>query len=172
MAHVSYVEKDQADDSIRPTYDAVERGAGKMLNFLKVLAHNKALFEGFMALDGSLRTFSLPAKYRELAYLRTSAINGCEYCTHYHRIFGRKAGLSAEQLEGVGAPDAGGAFDDREREILRYSEQVTKQGRADADLITRLKGFLDDRQLVELTATVALANFTNRINDTLELELP
>lgn len=37
--------------------------------------------------------------------------------------------------------------------------------------LRELKRFFNDEQIVELTATTAVANFTNRINDTL-LSLP
>jgi alkylhydroperoxidase family enzyme len=39
-------------------------------------------------------------------------------------------------------------------------------------LYARLKKQLGDRELVELAMTVGIANFTNRVTETLRLELP
>ena len=47
-----------------------------------------------------------------------------------------------------------------------------KKGDSFNDLVEKLKQTLSDRELVELATTVALANFTNRISETLRLELP
>ena len=38
--------------------------------------------------------------------------------------------------------------------------------------MARLKLALSERELVELTIAVAIANFTNRVNETLKSELP
>lgn len=41
----------------------------------------------------------------------------------------------------------------------------------DEALHAQLKKYLSDREIVELAATVATANFTNRINDSLKTDL-
>ena len=38
--------------------------------------------------------------------------------------------------------------------------------------MSRLKQQLGDREIVELAMTVGIANFTNRVTETLRLELP
>ncbi|MBX6312780.1 MAG: carboxymuconolactone decarboxylase family protein [Isosphaeraceae bacterium] len=172
MGLVSYIEKDQAAESVRPIYDNVAQKLGSMLNMFKALAHNPDLLQGFMALNGAMSKSKLSPKLRELAYLRASQINGCDYCQHYHTRSGQKAGLSESQIQAMGRPEPGSEFDELEWDILRFADQVTRRARADDELIARLKQRLSDRELVELTATVALANFTNRFNDTLRIDLP
>ena len=82
------------------------------------------------------------------------------------------AGLSAEQIDAVGRSDQGSDFGELEWDVIRFADQVTRRARADAELIERLKAKLSDRELVELTMTVATANLTNRVNETLKPELP
>jgi alkylhydroperoxidase family enzyme len=55
---------------------------------------------------------------------------------------------------------------------LRYTDEVTRNVTVSDEVIERLKQRLSERELVELAVTVALANFTNRISETLQLELP
>ena len=55
---------------------------------------------------------------------------------------------------------------------MRFAEQVTRHINVDDALFARLKQALDDRQIVELAMTVGIANFTNRVTETLRLDLP
>ena len=63
-------------------------------------------------------------------------------------------------------------FDAQEKAILRFSEQLTRNARVDTDTVTELKGFLNDAQLVVLSAVVGQVNLTNRFNEAFAVELP
>ncbi len=172
MSHVSYLSKDQAAEELRPTFEGIERKLGAMPNLFRAMAHSPAVLQGFLALNGSLQKFELDPQLRELAYLKASAINGCDYCVAHHREAGGKAGLSERQIEGVAESESGDAYDDLQRDVLRFAEAVTRDVRADNALVGRLRARLSERALMELTLTVALANLTNRMNEALQIELP
>lgn len=63
-------------------------------------------------------------------------------------------------------------FDAHEKAVLRFTEQLTRNARVDADTVNELKGFLNAAQLVVLAAAVGQANFTNRFNEAFSVELP
>jgi uncharacterized peroxidase-related enzyme len=172
MGRVSYLSKDQAAESVRPIYEGVEKKLGVMLNFFKVLAHNPTVLQGFLGLDSSLGRMKLDGKLRELAYLKASQINDCGYCLHYHRALGQKAGLSERQVHEVSDFESSDAYDDLQREVLRFAEGVTRNVRADDAVVDRLRRHLSEQELMELTMTVGLANLTNRVNEALQIELP
>ncbi len=50
------------------------------------------------ALNATLAKTQLDGKLRELAYIKTSELNGCDYCLHHHRALGKKAGLNDRQV--------------------------------------------------------------------------
>jgi hypothetical protein len=56
--------------------------------------------------------------------------------------------------------------------VLRFAEQWTRQGKVDGGLVGALAGQLSPGQLVVLAATVGLANWTGRFNETFGVELP
>jgi alkylhydroperoxidase family enzyme len=56
--------------------------------------------------------------------------------------------------------------------VIRYAEQAIRHIHVDDSLFARLKKTLGDRELVELAMTVGIANFTNRVTETLRMELP
>ena len=55
---------------------------------------------------------------------------------------------------------------------MRFAAQVTRRISVDAALVQSLKQHLGDREIAELAMTVGIANFTNRVTETLKLELP
>ena len=111
-------------------------------------------------------------KLRELAYIKTSELNGCDYCLHHHRALGKKAGLNDRQVAETAQGETSDAYDELEREVMRYAEEVTRHINVSDELLGRLKKKLSDREMVELAMTVGIANFTNRVTETLRMELP
>lgn len=80
-------------------------------------------------------------------------------------------GLTKAQIDGLANYAANPAYSELERLVIRYAEQLTTKVDTDAALHAELKKHLADRELVELAATVATANFTNRINESLKTDL-
>jgi alkylhydroperoxidase family enzyme len=62
-------------------------------------------------------------------------------------------------------------FDELERLVIRYAEQMTTQVQVEPALVEQLKTHLSAPQLVQLTLSIAAANFTNRFNEALGTEL-
>ncbi len=62
-------------------------------------------------------------------------------------------------------------FDDLERLVIRYAEQMTTRVQVEPALTEQLKKHLTPPQLVQLTLSIAAANFTNRFNEALATEL-
>jgi alkylhydroperoxidase family enzyme len=85
---------------------------------------------------------------------------------------GRKAGLTEEQLQSLDHYEQSGAFNDLEKLVLRFAEQWTREGKADSAVVTALTQKLSPTQLVVLAATVGTANWTNRFNETFDIQLP
>ena len=54
---------------------------------------------------------------------------------------------------------------------MQYAEEVTRHINVSESLMTRLHQRLSDREIVELAMIVGIANFTNRVTETLKLEL-
>src|SRR4030095_15150169 len=62
-------------------------------------------------------------------------------------------------------------FSPLERVALEYAEVITITGqRVTDELFARLRSLLDESQIVELTAAVALENFRSKLNPALGIE--
>jgi uncharacterized peroxidase-related enzyme len=172
MALVSYVPTLEAAEKIRPHFEKAESRGHEVPNFLRVLAHSPELLDGFIALNGGLSRMKLDPKLRELAYIRASEANSCGYCLEHHKKAGKKAGLDERQLNETETYSGSEIYDDLQQDVLQYAEEVTRNVVVSDELADRLKQKLTEQEFVELAVVVALANFTNRISETLRLELP
>ena len=74
------VEKEQASDVVRRIYDSIEQRSGSVSNFFKMLGHKPDVLRAYNQLYSAVwAEGALDLKLKELAYLRVSIANGCEY---------------------------------------------------------------------------------------------
>jgi len=171
MSYLQPLNIANAPEDSKAILEAIEEKFGKVLNIFATAAYQPDVLGGLTQLNDGVRN-DLPEKYRELAYYLSSQINHCDYCSHYHKQAAEKAGVSDRQLSNITSYQNSDAFSVEEKAVLSYAEQLTKNSQVESSVMEDLKGFLDEKQLVSLAATVALANFTNRFNHGLNIELP
>lgn len=161
--------KEQAAPAVQPIFDQVTKALGHMPGFFATMARVPEALEHFMPLYAAvINKGSVEAKYKELAYLKTAQINGCAYCFRAHSYSGQKNGVTEAQFKDLAFYLRSDAFDAKEKAVLLYAERVTRGASAIREgAINELKQHFNDDQIVELTLTVCIANFTNRFNDAL-----
>jgi len=166
---IAPLSKNEAAPAVQPVFDKLTHVFGQMPSFFGVMARVPDALTHFLALYGSVIDHgSVEAKYKELAYLKTAQINGCEYCFRAHSASGKKNGVTDAQLQGLAMFQRSSAFDEKEKTVLLWAERVTRGASGiRPPAIQELKKYFTDDQIVELTLTVAIANFTNRFNDAL-----
>ena len=79
--------------------------------------------------------------------------------------------MPAEKFEAL--PDAATSplFSELERRAIRYAEEMTRNVQVDAALVQALRHDLGEPGLVQLTLSIAAANFTTRFNEALGTDL-
>jgi uncharacterized peroxidase-related enzyme len=171
MGVVNPLTKEQASPELQDTFEKLAARAGKVPNIFAVMAHRPAVLNTFLPLyKAVISDGTVGAKYKELAYLRASMVNGCEYCTRAHMASSKGAGVSAEQVAALPFYSRSPLFDEKEKATILYADRVTRSpaGIRDPEL-QELRKFYDEGQIVELTLAICMANFTNRFNDALEI---
>lgn len=166
---IAPLSKDQAAPSVQPIFDKLTHVFGQLPNFFGVMARVPDALTHFLPLYSAvIDQGSVQAKYKELAYLKTAQINGCEYCFRAHSASGKKSGVTEDQIKALTFFGRSNAFDEKEKAVLLYAERVTRGASAiRAGALQELKLHFTDDQIVELTLTISIANFTNRFNDAL-----
>ena len=161
--------KEKAAAEVQPIFDRLTQAFGNMPAFFATMARVPEALQHFIPLYGAvINKGSVEAKYKELAYLKTASINGCQYCFRAHSSSGAKNGVTEEQLKDITFYMRSPAFDEKEKATLLYAERVTRGASGlRAGAINDLKKYYSEDQIVELTLTICIANFTNRFNDAL-----
>jgi uncharacterized peroxidase-related enzyme len=161
--------RDKAASEVLPIFDRLTQAFGHMPAFFATMARSPEALQHFIALYSAVINKGLvEAKYKELAYLKAALTNGCEYCFRAHSASGKKNGVTEEQVKNLAFYQRSAAFDDKEKATLLYAERVTRGASAIREgAIHELKKYYSDDQIVELTLTICIANFTNRFNDAL-----
>lgn len=166
---ISPISKESAAPQVQPILDKLTHGFGKVPAFFGTMARLPEALEHFMPFyTAVIEHGTVERKYKELAYLKASLINGCEYCFRAHSASGKKNGVSEAQIQGLAFFHRNPAFDAQEKAVLLYSERVTRGAAAiRPQALNELKQYFNEDQIVELTLAISLANFTNRFNDAL-----
>jgi uncharacterized peroxidase-related enzyme len=166
---ISPISKENAAAEVQPILDKLTHGFGKVPSFFGTMARVPEAFATFVPFyTAVIEHGTVERKYKELAYLKTSLINGCEYCFRAHSASGQKNGVSDDQIKALAFYHRSSAFDAKEKAVILYAERVTRgaSGIRPAAL-DELKQYFNDDQIVELTLAISIANFTNRFNDAL-----
>lgn len=164
--------KDQADASITEIFDGMHAAMGKMPNIFGVLARTPAALRRFVPFYNAVMSKGrIPAKLKEIAYLKTASINTCQYCLRAHTVSAKQAGVTDRQIEELRFYQGSTAFDEKEKATIRFADLVTRGAATiDASVLNWIGRYYTEDEIVELVLVIALANMVNRINDTLQIE--
>jgi len=119
------------------------------------LGRHRRLFWGWLLFAGALMPGGkLPRRETELVILRVATLSGNDYELTQHRRLGRRAGLSAAEIDRVAdGPDAEG-WGSRERLLLRVTDELHRDRDLSDDTWTDLREELDERESIELLMLV------------------
>lgn len=137
--------------------------------FYRVMAHRPEALKNFAPFYGAvLGAGALDRRLKELAYLATSFSNRCAYCLAAHTASALRTGITEDQIHAIEAENDS-SFTSPEQAVLRYARELTRTATATPATRTAVAGFFTEDQVVELTMVIAVANFTNRFNNGLEI---
>jgi AhpD family alkylhydroperoxidase len=170
-ARLPYLDRARVGPEIQTVFDALQKASGRVLNFYRLMAHHARSVAPFVAWYPRLREGPLDLKLRYLAYVRASQLNRCRYCVTHNSAAGRRVGVSKEQLDALPGSRTSPLFSELERLVIRYAEEMTLHVQVEAALVETLRRHLGPEALVQLTLSIAAANFTNRFNEALGNEL-
>jgi uncharacterized peroxidase-related enzyme len=170
MGVVNPLTQEQAPPEAQEVFEKLAARSGKVPNMFAAMAHRPDALKTFLPLYATvINQGTIEAKYKELAYLRASMVNGCEYCTRAHSASSKRSGVTPEQIAALPFYNRSPLFDEKEKATILYADRVTRAATTiRAAELEELRKFYDEGQIVELTLTICMANFTNRFNDALE----
>ena len=142
------------------------RKFGLVLDPGKALAHQPAVLRAYTRLElSATRWRRADRQLKDLAVMAASVQVGCSWCLDFGQWELRSHGVPAEKVRDVPTWRESSAFTGLERLVMEYAEAMSATPPLVTDELTaRLLAHLDEAQLVEITAMVALENLRSRIN--------
>ncbi len=108
---------------------------------------------------------------KSFAHMATVSLIGCSFCLDFGYFQANNKGLDVTKAREVPRWRMSDAFTPIERDVMEYAEAMTRTPPTVTDeLSARLLAALGPAALVELTASVALANFMARSNVAMGIE--
>ena len=115
----------------------------------------------------------LPSELIHLVFLRVSQLNGCAHCIDIHTRDLLKEGYSVDKVVLVPVwHEASYLFSDQEQAALAWAEEVTRIGETHAsdEAYAEALAVFGERNLVELTISIAAMNAINRMGISFRLK--
>jgi alkylhydroperoxidase family enzyme len=179
MARVTDVTPETAEADIAKIFDDSLRQFGRISNFSKTMANAPAALQAWMTANRGVRMKYLKAgdydflRIEQMVIIKTSQLNGSEYCLGHNVDLGIEAGLSCEEIDAVqGDYRESPLLNDAQRTAVRWAEAVTNfEARDDDALFAEMKRHFSEQQIVELTVLVGMWNWSNRLTEALHVVL-
>lgn len=170
MNRVPLIDRNATSPERKQLLDTIHGAFGATPNMFRGVANSPAALSSMWAAFGALGNGALGARLGEQIAIAVANRNACEYCLAAHTALGRKAGVSAEQMQDA---QSGNSTDSKVHAALQFAVKLVDQrgqvGDADVRAL-RVAGY-DDEQIVEIIAHVALNLFTNYVNIALDVPL-
>ncbi|MDP3173951.1 MAG: carboxymuconolactone decarboxylase family protein [Phenylobacterium sp.] len=142
------------------------------LNLFRMLGHSGELLDGFTKLGGQLLNYGkLEPVLREIAIIRVGVLSKASYEITQHERIGKRVGMSDALIAAVHeGPDAA-AFDDLQRLVMRFTDDVVLNVRASDATFEPLRARVSYHQLHELVMVIGYYMTVSRILETFDVEL-
>lgn len=137
---------------------------GEIPILYKVLLNSPSVTSGWEQLLTAIRkkTGISPA-LREMVILRVAVLNRAQFEYDAHRPHAEKAGVSEAKIDAIGqVPLPEGVLDETETLVIELTDRMTRDVEVPASVMDRVNATYQDKEVVELVATVAAYNMVSR----------
>jgi alkylhydroperoxidase family enzyme len=170
MARINGVSKSKAGPMVRLVYRLGPRmmkkmtgrapQAGSGIEPMEIWAHQPKMMFGMGKFNQAVRKGkSVDDRLKYVIELKGAQMIGCEFCVDLGSQICRNSGFSDEELLALARYGQSDLFTAREKLALDYAVAVMRTPVEVSDvLLERMKEHFSDKQLVEITALLALVN--------------
>ncbi len=168
MARIDYA--DISRPELRPLVERIQRERSSLPNLYRMLLNSPAVAQGWLTYLTAIRQqSSLPPSLREMLILRVAVLNQADYEFEQHLPIALREGCSQDQVEGLKRGDFG-ALGAGERAAMRYCDEMTRDIRVRDATFAELRAAYGDREIVEISATVAAYNMVSRFLEAIRID--
>jgi 4-carboxymuconolactone decarboxylase len=167
MALLPYLDDKDASPEIRKL---LQRPV--VLNVLRMTANAQSIFKQRSRLSTALlNEIKLDHRLREIAILRTAKDCHSVYEWTQHLPAARHVGVTQEQIDAVENWQGAGCFNELERLVLQFTDEVNANVKARRETLEALKKHLSPGEIIELLVIIGHWRQTATILETTEVDL-
>ncbi len=178
MSRIPLIQPEAVDGDLEDFYDAVTVMFGGVPHSIRTLAHAPLLAMLLLPFNAATQRewpgSRLSGRIKEMVVIKTSHVNGCDYCYAHNTALGQAAGITHEQIVDLSSDDyiESSNFTEREKAAVLWAEHMTRNtAQQRDDIYQRVKAQFSDAEIVELTLICAMFNMINRVNDALDITI-
>jgi len=159
------------DPIMQEMFDKRRAMGGAIINLQLVTGHAPKFSRAAAAMAFTIRFDAVtPRRLLELVILRTAEIVRSDYEINQHRPLMRLCGYSDAQIAAVASWRGSDLFDDRQRAMLAYVEEMAHGGDVDDATWAALAQHFSPQEIVEITMTVGSYYANGLLTKALRLE--
>ncbi len=143
---------------------------GRVSPLYQTLLNAPEIAQGWEALLTAIRNRnSLSPAIREMIILRVAILNRADYEFDAHEPHALKAGVSPEKIAAIRLIEIPDLFTEQEMLVLNLTDVMTKEIQVSDQLFDRIKPMFNDKERLELVATIAAYNMVSRLLNALHV---
>lgn len=167
MARVPYPDPFSLSPETRETLDTLPP-----LNIFRMMAGGEGLLRAFTRMGNYLLfKTKLDPVLREIAIIRTGVLSNASYEVHQHERIAREIGMSEALIAAIRQGPEDPAFDDLQRFVMGYTDDVVHNVRAGEAAFELLRERLSIQELQELTVTIGYYMMVSRFLETFDVDI-
>jgi len=156
---------------LQDMFDKSRAMGGAIINLQLATRHAPKFTRASRAMAFTIRfETSTPRPLIELVIFRTAQIVGSDYELNQHTPFMKMCHYNNEQIAEVSDWRRSKLFDDKQRALLGYVEQMANGGNVDDPTFAELSHFFTPQQIVEISYTVGTYYSTGLLTKALKIQ--
>jgi alkylhydroperoxidase family enzyme len=160
------------DPIMQAMFDKRRAQGGAIINLQLVTGHAPKFSEAASKMAFTIRfDAKTPRKLIELIIMRTAQIVGSQYEINQHIPLAKMCGYSDAQLAALPSWKTSDLFDDKQRAVLGYVEQMAHGGDVDDPTFAAMEKNFTPQEIVEITYTVGTYYSNGLLTKALRIEV-
>jgi uncharacterized peroxidase-related enzyme len=176
QGRIQKIEPEAVDGDFEEFYGAVTALLGRVPHFYRTISNAPFLAMLLLPINAAAQRewpgTRITGKLKEMVVIKTSHVNGCDYCYAHNTSLGQAAGITHDQIIAMSSDDylTSDLFNERERAAILWAENMTRNtAQKNTEVYDRLRANFTEGEIVEITMLCAMFNMINRVNDSLDV---
>jgi len=160
------------DPILQEMFDKRRAMGGAVINLTLTTGHAPKFAKASQGMAFAIRFDTVtPRRLIELVIFRTAEIVGSDYEINQHTPLMKMCGYDERQIAEVATWRDSKLFDDKQRALLGYVEQMARGGDVDDPTFARLAEFFTPQEIVEISYTVGSYYSTGLLTKALKIQV-